>query len=93
MPARHARGVASPAGIRTIKQSIRERVAGGLAVIVSSHLLPLVEDLCTHLLLLHQGRVRFSGTVEQARQLLADSHGQAFLEDVFFQIMHDQGPT
>ncbi len=82
-----------PAGIRTIKQSIRERAAGGLAVIVSSHLLPLVEDLCTHLLLLHQGRVRFSGTVEQARQLLADSHGQAFLEDVFFQIMHDQGPT
>jgi ABC-2 type transport system ATP-binding protein len=82
-----------PAGIRTIKQSIRERAADGLAVIVSSHLLPLVEDLCTHLLLLHQGRVRFCGTVEQARQLLADSHGQAFLEDVFFQIMHDQEPT
>ena len=82
-----------PAGIRTIKQSIRQRAADGLAVIVSSHLLPLVEDLCTHLLLLHQGRVRFSGTVEQARQLLAGSSGQAFLEDVFFQIMHDQGPT
>jgi len=79
-----------PGGIRTIKRMIREHAARGLAVMVSSHLLPLVEDLCTHLLLLHFGRVRFSGTIDQARQTLAAPHGQASLEDVFFQIMHEQ---
>ncbi len=56
-----------PRGIRTVKQSIREHAAGGMATIVSSHLLPLVEDLCTQLLVLHQGRVRFFGSVDQAR--------------------------
>ena len=82
-----------PAGIRTIKQLIRQQAAHGVAVMVSSHLLPLVEDLCTHLLLLHCGRVKFSGTVAAARQTLADAHGPASLEDVFFQIMREDGPS
>jgi len=82
-----------PAGIRTIKRMIREQAERGVAVMVSSHLLPLVEDLCTHLLLLHHGRVRFSGTVAEARQTLAGATGQASLEDVFFQIMRDQDAT
>ena len=36
-----------PRGIRTMQSSIRHRAEQGAAVMVSSHLLSLVEDLCT----------------------------------------------
>src|SRR5262249_47449883 len=45
-----------PRGIRTMKDSILQRAAAGAAVMVSSHLLSLVEDLCTSVLILHRGR-------------------------------------
>ncbi len=73
-----------PFAIRTLKGSIIGRAAAGAAIIVSSHLLSLVEDLCTHLLILHKGRCLFSGTVEEARSQYAGLQGDASLEDVFF---------
>jgi ABC-2 type transport system ATP-binding protein len=69
-----------PLGIRTLKQSIRERAAAGAALLVSSHLLALVEDLTTHLLILDRGVRRFAGSIEEARA----SFGDASLEEVFF---------
>jgi ABC-2 type transport system ATP-binding protein len=71
-----------PHGIRTMKQSVRDRAASGAAVVVSSHLLDLVEDLCTHLLILQKGRQLFFGTVAQARTSFAS--GEQSLEEVFF---------
>jgi ABC-2 type transport system ATP-binding protein len=71
-----------PHGIRTMKQSVRDRAAAGAAVIVSSHLLALVEDLCSHLLILHRGTALFWGTVEAAHTAFAS--GEQSLEEVFF---------
>src|SRR5262249_53483561 len=48
-----------PYAIRTLKASIADRAAEGAAVMVSSHLLVLVEDLCTHLLILSKGQRLF----------------------------------
>jgi ABC-2 type transport system ATP-binding protein len=73
-----------PYAIRTLKASIAQRAAAGAAVIVSSHLLSLVEDLCTHLLILNQGRCLFLGTLDAARSHYAGLQGDASLEDVFF---------
>jgi ABC-2 type transport system ATP-binding protein len=73
-----------PRGIRTMKDSVRQRAAGGAAVIVSSHLLALVQDLCTHLLILHHGRSLFFGRLEDARAAFAVVSGDTSLEDVFF---------
>ncbi len=56
-----------PHAIRTLKASIRERAAGGASIVVSSHLLSLVEDLCTDLLILRRGHAVFCGSVHQAR--------------------------
>lgn len=72
-----------PIGIRTLKQSIVQRAQAGAAVMVSSHLLAMVEDICTHILLLGGGRQRFFGTVEQLREEFAE-HGSASLEQIFF---------
>jgi ABC-2 type transport system ATP-binding protein len=73
-----------PRGIRTLKQSIVERAAAGAAIIVSSHLLSLVEDLCTHLLILQRGRALFCGPIGQARAAFATVNQDASLEEVFF---------
>jgi len=74
-----------PHGIRTMKQSVRDRAAAGAAVVVSSHLLALVEDLCTHLLILHRGKQLFWGTADEAREIFAG--GEQSLEEVFFTAM------
>jgi ABC-2 type transport system ATP-binding protein len=73
-----------PHAIRTLKASILERAAAGAAILVSSHLLALVEDLCTHLLILHKGRSLFYGSLAEARVRYADLKGEASLEEVFF---------
>ncbi|HEY1628631.1 MAG TPA: ABC transporter ATP-binding protein [Tepidisphaeraceae bacterium] len=73
-----------PHGIRTMKDSVRQRAAAGAAVVVSSHLLALVQDLCTHLLILHHGKRLFFGRVEEAKTTFANVSGDASLEELFF---------
>lgn len=73
-----------PRGIRTLKNSIRQRAGAGAAVVISSHLLSLVEDLCTDLLILHHGRRLFCGTIDEARARYPDLEGENSLEAVFF---------
>lgn len=73
-----------PRGIRTLKTSILERAEAGAAVIISSHLLSLVEDLCSHLLILHKGKRLFFGSVDEARREFDAMEGDATLEEVFF---------
>jgi ABC-2 type transport system ATP-binding protein len=71
-----------PRGIRTMKDSVRQIAAAGAAVIVSSHLLALVEDLVTHLLILHRGKSLFFGPIDGARGAFAAA-GDESLEEVF----------
>lgn len=73
-----------PRAIRTMKDSVVQRAEAGAAVIVSSHLLALVEDLCTHLLILHRGKQLYCGPVSQARGAFSDLSEDATLEEVFF---------
>jgi ABC-2 type transport system ATP-binding protein len=77
-----------PAGIRSITESMREHAARGAAIIISSHLLGLVESLCTHLLLLHQGECRHFGSMDDALRAFDKMDDAATLEDVFFSITH-----
>lgn len=73
-----------PHGIRMLKETIRERSAAGAAVIVSSHLLAMVEDLCTHILILNSGRQRFFGTLETLKESFLAEEQQLSLERIFF---------
>ena len=74
-----------PRGIRNIKESIRRRAEAGTAFLLSSHLLVLVEALCDQVLILHRGRKRAFGSLEDIRRL-ATLHAEASLEDVFFAV-------
>ncbi|HXE55858.1 MAG TPA: ABC transporter ATP-binding protein [Tepidisphaeraceae bacterium] len=82
-----------PRGIRTMKQSVRDRAAAGAGVLVSSHLLALVEDLCTHLLIVHHGKRLFFGRVEEARMAFAGLDKDASLEELFFRATEVQPPV
>lgn len=75
-----------PRGIRSMKDSIRERAAAGAAFVVSSHLLSLIEDLCTGLLILNRGRRLFFGGLAEARAAFAGTGSDSAsgsLEEVF----------
>jgi ABC-2 type transport system ATP-binding protein len=39
----------------------------GCAIILSTHLLPDVERVCDHAVIMHHGRLRFSGTIDELR--------------------------
>ena len=75
-----------PRGIRTIRSSIHEQAANGAAIIVSSHLLSLVEDLCTSVLIMHRGRQLFKGSMADLQREFTESGRQETLEDVFFRL-------
>ena len=72
-----------PVGMRRMKTVMRRLAQDGVAIILSSHLLDLVEEVCTHLLILKQGVKMADGTVAQVRERFADN-AQSSLEDVFF---------
>jgi ABC-2 type transport system ATP-binding protein len=73
-----------PRGIRTMNASVREMAAQGVAFMVSSHLLSLVENLCNRLLILHRGQRLFFGDIAEARAAFAGEDTDASLEEVFF---------
>jgi len=75
-----------PRGIRTMKDSIQQRAAAGAAVMVSSHLLSLVEDLCTSVLILHRGRQLLHARLAELRRELTESGRQETLEELFFRL-------
>ena len=80
-----------PAGIRRMKNTIRRRAERGTAVILSSHLLNLVEELCNRLLFLRRGEIAALGTISELRALHPEL-ATASLEDLFIALTDDQHP-
>ena len=73
-----------PIAIRKMKQSIKRRAELGSAIVLSSHLLPLVEELCDRICVIAGGKVRALGTIAEIRATLGGSDGS--LEDLFVKI-------
>lgn len=71
-----------PRGIRSAKQAIRELSAEGTAVVLSSHLLELIEELSARLLIIDHGKRVFMGTLAEARVHCQAEEGSS-LEDIF----------
>ncbi|MCD6352188.1 MAG: ABC transporter ATP-binding protein [Armatimonadetes bacterium] len=54
-----------PAGVRQVRQLLGELLAAGMTILLSSHLLHEVQQLCTHVALMFNGRLVASGRVEE----------------------------
>ncbi len=75
-----------PLGIRRMKATIVRRAEAGAAVIVSSHLLHLVEEICTRVLVMQRGRAVACGTIEEIVAAHPELAGRP-LEDVFLALI------
>jgi ABC-2 type transport system ATP-binding protein len=82
-----------PIGIRRMRDTIVRRAREGATVLVSSHLLHLVQEVCTRVIIMDGGRKIADGSVEQlaARHDLAEAGSN--LEQIFMRVTgHDAGP-
>jgi ABC-2 type transport system ATP-binding protein len=80
-----------PAGIRRMKATLRQLARDGAALIISSHLLSQLEEVCTHVLILKQGDKIADGSLAAVRARFAEQP-DASLEDVFFKATGDDVP-
>jgi ABC-2 type transport system ATP-binding protein len=72
-----------PLGIRRMKDSILKRAHAGAAIVLSSHLLHLLEEVCSHVLILKKGERIAGGTMAEVHAQFSDGNPDASLEDVF----------
>lgn len=79
-----------PAGIRTLNEMIRERAAAGAGFILSSHLLSILEEVCTKVLVIHKGECRLFGSLEEVRAKMKDVKKNASLEEIFLYATQDK---
>ena len=77
-----------PGGMRRMRETIAARARAGASVILSSHLLHLVEELCTKLLVIHHGRAIAYGAFDQIVAERPQLAGRG-LEDVFLALTSD----
>jgi ABC-2 type transport system ATP-binding protein len=75
-----------PLGIRRMKESITRRAAAGAAVILSSHLLHLVEELCDTVAIIQNGTRVAYGKIEDLKWQMAQGKGDVSLEEAFLRI-------
>jgi ABC-2 type transport system ATP-binding protein len=75
-----------PIGIRRMRDTITARAHAGAAILVSSHLLHLVEEVCTRVIIMDRGHKVADGTVQElaSRQDLVAAGSN--LEQIFLSV-------
>ena len=56
-----------PVAVEELSATLRDRVAAGRTVVLSSHQLDLVQDLCEEIVMIHRGRTVLEGSVAGLR--------------------------
>ncbi len=78
-----------PLGIRRMKNSILQRARAGAAIVLSSHLLHMLEEVCTHVLILKRGNKIADGTLAQVSAQFSRGEQGVSLEEVFIRATGD----
>ncbi len=77
-----------PVGIRRMKETITARAREGASVVLSSHLLHLVEELCTRILVIRRGQSVAFGTIAEIVMTHPELAGRS-LEEMFIALTGD----
>lgn len=72
-----------------LRSLIQELARRGKAILFSSHELETVERLCSHVVILHRGKIVADDSIDRLRALMAASR----LEDIFSQLAVEQDTT
>jgi len=77
-----------PVSSRVIRDILRDLTTSGTTIFFSSHIMEVVERLCTRVGIINQGQLVAEGTLAELRERAGGSgHGAASLEDVFLQVI------
>jgi ABC-2 type transport system ATP-binding protein len=79
-----------PAAMRRMKDRIRETARSGVAVILSSHMLHLVEELCRRVAIVVAGKIAHEGTLDEIRGALPEGE-RGDLESIFLRAVGEGG--
>src|SRR4051812_18189483 len=61
-----------PAGIRDMRALVRRLADGGITILLSSHNMLEVEEICRHVAIMRRGRLAFDGSMEELRARAED---------------------
>lgn len=78
-----------PESQHVFKEEVRRMASSGVAVLISSHLLDMVERFCTRVGVIDKGRLVAEGTVYDLKKR-AESGEEATLEDVFLRLVGER---
>ena len=81
-----------PLGIRHMKETIVARGRAGGAVIVSSHLLHLVEEICTRVVIIDRGVKVADGTIAELSAQAEMAGAGSNLEQIFLKVTAHDAP-
>jgi len=82
-----------PLGIRRMRETIVARGRAGAAILVSSHLLHLVEEICTRVIIMDRGRKVADGTVAELASRADLAAAGSSLEQIFLHVTGKQLTT
>jgi ABC-2 type transport system ATP-binding protein len=83
-----------PLGIRRMRVTIAARAKEGAAILLSSHLLHLVEEVCTRVIIMDRGRKIADGTVTELASRADLAEAGSSLEQIFLHVTgHDAGTS
>ena len=74
----------------TLKAMLQRMIARGATIFLTSHVLEIVERLCSHVAIIHQGRLVAQGSIEELRAGVSggpETGGTLTLEQIFLQIV------
>jgi len=76
-----------PVSSRTIRDILRELTRHGTTVFFSSHIMEVVERLCTRVGIINQGKLVADGTLQELRDRASGEEKDATLEDIFLNVI------
>jgi ABC-2 type transport system ATP-binding protein len=84
----------------TLKAMLQRMIARGATIFLTSHVLEIVERLCTHVAIIQKGSLVAQGSLEELRAGVEASHpdesgrsGKATLEEIFLNVLGTTGVT
>lgn len=79
-----------PVSSRVIRNILRDLTQRGTTIFFSSHIMEVVEHLCTRVGIINQGTLVAKGTLQELRQRASGTARDASLEDIFLNVIGAQ---
>lgn len=77
-----------PLGIQSLLDLMKKMKENGAGILMSTHILATAERYCDRFIILHEGRVKAQGTLEQLREQF--SMPRATLDDLYIQLTKEE---